>query len=56
LIRPSNVSRDLGKAKTVAPAKVNEDSTKSPSTWFLTVEGEKTAVELVTAGRGLKAT
>ena len=56
LIRPSNVSRDLGKAKTVAPAKVNEDSTKSPATWFLTSEGEKTAVDLVSAGRGLKAT
>jgi hypothetical protein len=56
LIRPSNVSRDLGKAKTTAPAKVNEDSTKSPATWFLTSEGEKAAVELVSAGRGLKGT
>jgi hypothetical protein len=55
-IRPSNVSRDLGKAKTLAPAKVGEDSTKTPASWFLTVEGEKTAAELMNEGRGLKAT
>jgi hypothetical protein len=56
VIRPSNVSRDLGKAKTLPPSKVGEDSTKDPSTWFLTEQGEKTAVELVSEGRGLKAT
>jgi hypothetical protein len=55
-IQAGNVSRDLGKAKVQAPAKVGENAAKSPSTWFLTDEGNKLAVELVALGRGLKAT
>ena len=54
-INRANTARDLGKAKAAAPAKVGEDTTKSPSTWYLTTEGEKTAAQLVNEGRGIKA-
>jgi hypothetical protein len=53
-ILAANVSRDLGKAKTTAPAKVGEKTTGSPHKWFLTDEGMKLAVELVRAARGEK--
>lgn len=41
-IRPSNISRDLGKLKTKTgdtPPLVGEDATKSPAEWFLAEEG-----------------
>lgn len=34
-----NVSRDLGKLKAKNPSPVGEDTTKSPSVWYLTEEG-----------------
>jgi hypothetical protein len=39
-----NVWRDLGKANVKSPSLVGEDSTKKPTLWYLTGEGEK-AVE-----------
>lgn len=53
-IQPSNVSRDLGKAKKQAPALVGEMTNQDPSPWFLTAEGEKIAIELVREGLGQK--
>jgi hypothetical protein len=43
----SNVSRDLGKAKTATPSLVGEDVTKNPSHWFLTDEGSRYAEKLI---------
>jgi hypothetical protein len=51
-ILAANVSRDLGKAKTAAPAKVGEKSTVTPHKWFLTDEGMRVAVDLVKEARG----
>lgn len=53
-IQASHVARDLGKAKKQAPTKVGEMTNLTPSPWFLTAEGEKTAVELVREGLGQK--
>lgn len=47
LIKPSNVSRDLGKKKSGKDALVGENTTKSPSTWFLTDAGRKAAEALI---------
>lgn len=50
ILKPSNVSRDLGKKKSGtkdAPALVGENTTKSPSTWFLTDAGKKHAEKLI---------
>jgi len=52
MIRAGNLPRDLGRLKTQAPALVGEDTTKTPSTWFLTNEGTKRAEELVKQARG----
>ncbi|SRR6266542_2186541 len=41
------VNRELGKLKSVTPAPVGENSTVSPSKWFLTEEGNKRAENLV---------
>jgi hypothetical protein len=50
-IRPSNVSRDLGKQKVgVTPSPVGEDNTKAPATWYLTDEGRKQAQTSVAEG------
>lgn len=46
-IRGNNISRDLGKLKTESLPKLGEDTTKDPSVWYLTHEGEKRAMELV---------
>jgi hypothetical protein len=46
-IQVGNVSRDLGKLKTKTNATVAEDTTKSPSTWFLTDAGKKKAAALI---------
>ena len=58
LIQTFNVNRDLGKLKIKSsngkPAAVGEDTTKTPSLWFLTDEGTRQALELVAdaLGRG----
>lgn len=54
-IMVGNVNRDLGKAKTKSPAVVAEDTTKKPTTWFLTHAGEATARELVAQALGTQA-
>src|ERR1700761_5282558 len=46
-ILPFNITRDLGKAKLKKPSPVGEDSTKDPSGWFLTDEGNRQAQELI---------
>ncbi|MCG7505519.1 hypothetical protein [Mesorhizobium retamae] len=49
-INTSNVSRDLGRAKTSKPSLVGEDTAKSPTEWFLTDEGIKSAQESISEG------
>jgi hypothetical protein len=44
-IQKGNVGRDLGKAKLASL--VGEDTTKTPSAWYLTSEGEKTVQKLI---------
>lgn len=54
-IRPSNISRDLGKVKTKVgdtPPLVGEDTTKSPSEWFLVEEGIRQVRELISKSVG----
>ncbi len=51
-IQPGNVNRDLGKLKVKPNAPVVEDTTKTPSTWFLTDEGLKVAQNLTLQSRG----
>lgn len=49
-IRPSNISRDLGKLKTKSgetPPLVGEDTTKAPSEWFLVEEGTRQVRALI---------
>jgi hypothetical protein len=46
-ISPSNVSRDLGRAKVANPSLVGDDSTATPAKWFLTEEGIKIAQKLI---------
>jgi hypothetical protein len=57
-IRANNVIRDLGKLKAskngVLP-QVSQDTTKDPSTWYLTDAGRVSAQALVTQSRGQKA-
>ena len=55
MIRAGNLPRDLGRLKAQAPALVGEDTTKTPSTWFLTNEGTRRAEELVKQARGQAA-
>lgn len=51
-IRAHNVKRDLGYAKNPDRGSlVGEDSTKDPSTWFLTDAGNKRGAELVRTAR-----
>lgn len=47
-----NVNRDLGKLKVKANAPVAEDTTKTPTTWFLTQEGNKQAEDSILQARG----
>jgi hypothetical protein len=47
-LRPSNVSRDLGKDKVKKMAVVAQDTSKPNQPWFLTDEGIKLAEQLVT--------
>lgn len=54
-IRPSNISRDLGRVKTKVgdtPPLVGEDTTKSPSEWFLAEEGTRQVRELISKSIG----
>jgi hypothetical protein len=46
-IQSGNVARDLGSRKSGKEALVGEDTTKSPSMWFLTEEGRKAAEGLI---------
>jgi len=47
VINPSNLSRDFGKKKTGANALLGEDTTVNPGQWFLTEEGKKYAVKVI---------
>jgi hypothetical protein len=47
-----NVARDLGKLKMGADAVVSENTTKTPSTWFLTLAGDKLVQELISKTLG----
>jgi hypothetical protein len=54
-IRPSNISRDLGRVKAKVgdtPPLVGEDTTKSPSEWFLVEEGNRQVRELIAKSLG----
>lgn len=52
-IRRPNVQRDLGRLKTVdKPTPLGEDTTKSPSLWYLTDEGKKRGQSLVAEALG----
>jgi hypothetical protein len=51
-VKSSNVSRDLGKAKIETPSLVGEDTRTTPSKWYLTDEGVRTAQALVAQSRG----
>jgi hypothetical protein len=53
-IRRENILRDLGKAKMQSPSLVGEDTSKSPSPWYLTQEGFK-AVEQLTSKQSMSA-
>ncbi len=47
-IQTGNVVRDLKKQKLKTPTLVVEDTTKSPSMWYLTEEGKKYAFQQIT--------
>ncbi|MEM7628950.1 MAG: hypothetical protein AAF356_05960 [Planctomycetota bacterium] len=51
-VHPPNVTRDLGGLRSGANSEVGEDSTKSPSEWFLTNAGKTRAERLVAAALG----
>jgi hypothetical protein len=51
-IRPSNVSRDLGQKKIGNKALVGENTTVTPSSWYLTEEGKKFVQNLLTESKG----
>lgn len=52
-ITTSNVTRDLGRLKTNSrPSLLGENTTASPSTWFLTDEGTKKAHALIAEALG----
>jgi len=50
-----NMARDLGRLKTQSPPLLGEDTTRTPSLWFLTHEGNRRAEELVQQARGVPA-
>lgn len=52
-IRTQNINRDLGAKKRQKMPLVGEDTTQTPSTWFLTHEGDKKAQELIADARGI---
>lgn len=53
-IQAGQINRDLGQSKGAKgkPALISENAIKSPSTWYLTHEGEKRAQELVVKAIG----
>ncbi len=51
-IHRGNIARDLGKLKMGTDAVVSENTTKSPSTWFLTQAGERAVEDLITKTLG----
>lgn len=51
-ITTGEINGDLGKAKVKTPALVAENTTNNPSAWYLTYEGEKRALELITQALG----
>lgn len=54
-ITSSNTSRDLGRLKSKdRPSPIGEDTAASPSTWFLTEEGQKRASQLMQQALGGK--
>lgn len=55
VVRANNVLRDLGKLKAASngePALVSQDTTKDPSTWYLTDAGIRSAQRLIAQGLG----
>jgi hypothetical protein len=55
LLQRSNVARDLGRVKLKngeTPPLVGEDTTKSPTEWFLTDEGKRNVSGLITESLG----
>lgn len=48
----ANVNRDLGRAKLKAQAWVGEDTTKSPSAWYITDAGMKEVQNLIAVALG----
>jgi len=50
-IRPSNISRDFGKAKQGATPLVQENATTNPSAWYLTTQGETYVQNLIKASK-----
>lgn len=54
-IRPQNVTRDLRNAKGGVDSLVSENTTKHPSTWFLTNAGRAQAQRLIAEARGIEA-
>jgi len=46
-VHVSNATRDLSRAKSQNPALAGEDKAKTPSTWYITAEGEKSAQRLI---------
>lgn len=54
-VHPPNVTRDLGKLKLKAPSEVGENTTVSPTAWYLTDAGKSRAVSLVESALGKSA-
>ncbi len=52
-VRPSNISKYLGAARSQRPSPVDLNTTAEPNAWFLTSEGKKIAEQLVMKSRGL---
>ncbi|WP_124842321.1 hypothetical protein [Burkholderia cepacia] len=48
----NNVTRDLGKLRLKKPVFISEDTTRSPSVWYLTDEGIRAAQNLVAEALG----
>lgn len=55
LINVKNATRDIGTLKTKTPALVGEDTTQTPSKWFLTEAGTKEAHKLIASAKGIEA-
>ena len=51
-LKKNNMPRDLGALKTKSPAQVLDNTTASPSTWYITEAGKIEAEKLVAEARG----